>query len=154
MDALFKKLNYKGPQQVVSINHPPTFNANLASLSGEAEIITDPANADAITFILVFVTQQSEIDRLIPIVAPKLQGDAVVWMCYPKSTSQKYRCDFNRDTGWAILGQYDLESVRAVAVDEDWSALRFRKVEYIKTMTRKFGALSEMGKEKAGQIKK
>jgi hypothetical protein len=38
-----------------------------------------------------------------------------------------------------------------VAVDEDWSALRFRKVEYIKMMTRKFEALSEKGKEKAGQ---
>jgi len=154
MDALFKKLNYKGHQQVVSINHPATFNENLASLAGEAEIITDPANAETITFILVFVTQQSEIDRLIPLVAPKLQGDVVVWMCYPKGTSKKYRCDFNRDTGWAILGQYNLEGVRMVAVDEDWSALRFRKVEYIKTMTRKFGALSEKGREKAGQIKK
>ena len=153
MDALFKKLNYKGQQQVVSINHPATFNENLASIAGEAEIITDLAKAEAITFILAFVTQQSEIDRLIPLVAPKLQGDAVVWMCYPKGTSKKYRCDFNRDTGWAILGQYNLESVRMVAVDEDWSALRFRKAEYIKTMTRKFGALSEKGREKAGQEK-
>ncbi|MFM9950123.1 MAG: hypothetical protein ACKV1O_19470 [Saprospiraceae bacterium] len=154
MDALFKKLNYKGQQQVVSINHPATFNANLASLAGETEIITDLSKSEEITFILVFVTQQSEIDRLIPLIAPKLQGDAVVWMCYPKGTSKKYRCDFNRDTGWAILGQYNLEGVRAVAIDEDWTALRFRKVEYIKTMTRKFGALSEKGKKKAGQIKK
>ncbi|NUO02586.1 MAG: hypothetical protein HUU01_18420 [Saprospiraceae bacterium] len=151
MDALFKKLNYKGQQQVVSINHPASFNENLTCLAGEAEIITDLANAESISFILAFVTQQSEIDRLIPLVAPKLQGDAVVWMCYPKGTSKKYRCDFNRDTGWAILGQYDLESVRAVAIDEDWSALRFRKVAYIKAMTRKFGALSEKGREKAGQ---
>jgi len=151
MDALLKKLNYKGQQQVVSINHPASFNENLASLAGEAEIITDLANVDPITFILLFVTQQSEIDRLIPIVAPKLKGDAVLWMCYPKGTSKKFRCDFNRDTGWAIMGQYDLEGVRAVAIDEDWTALRFRKVEYIKTMTRKFGALSEKGREKAGQ---
>ncbi len=150
MDALFKKLNYKGQQQVVSINHPATFNANLASLAGEAEIITDLAKAEAITFILAFVTQQSEIDRLIPLVAPKLQGDAVVWMCYPKGTSKKYRCDFNRDTGWAILGQYNLEGVRMVAIDEDWSALRFRKVEYIKTMTRKVWGVVGEGEGEGG----
>ncbi len=72
-------------------------------------------------------------------------------MCYPKGSSKKYSCDFNRDTGWDIMGQYDLESVRAVAIDEDWSALRFRKVDFIKTMKRKFEALSEKGKEKAGR---
>ena len=28
------------------------------------------------------------------------------------------------------------EPVRMVAIDEDWSALRFRRAEFIKTMTR------------------
>jgi hypothetical protein len=37
-----------------------------------------------------------------------------------------------------------------VAIDEDWSALRFRKVAFIKTMTRSF-AMTEEGKEKAGK---
>ena len=36
-----------------------------------------------------------------------------------------------------MVGQYNLEPVRLVAIDEDWSALRFRKVEYIKKITRK-----------------
>jgi hypothetical protein len=36
-----------------------------------------------------------------------------------------------------------------VAVDEDWSALRFRKTQYIKTMTRREDfALSAEGKQK------
>ena len=38
--------------------------------------------------------------------------------------------------------------MRQVAIDEDWSALRFRKVEHIKTMTRSFAA-TEAGKAKA-----
>lgn len=73
-------------------------------------------------------------------------------MCYPKGTSKRYKCDFNRDTGWAIMGKFDMEPVRMVAIDEDWSALRFKKVDYIKTMKRNTeGALSEKGKIKAGQ---
>jgi hypothetical protein len=35
-----------------------------------------------------------------------------------------------------VLGDAGFEPVRQVAIDEDWSALRFRRVEYIKSMTR------------------
>jgi hypothetical protein len=37
-----------------------------------------------------------------------------------------------------------------VAIDEDWSAVRFRKVEHIKTMVRsRAHAISQAGKRKA-----
>lgn len=68
---------------------------------------------------------------------------------YPKGSSKRYKCNFNRDTGWAALGNLGLEGVRMVAVNEDWSALRFRKVEYIKTLTRNSKMMfSEEGKKK------
>jgi hypothetical protein len=69
-------------------------------------------------------------------------------VAYPKGTSKKYKCEFNRDTGWSALGEFGLEGVRQVAIDEDWSALRFRKVDYIKSMQRKFSPLSQAGKMK------
>jgi hypothetical protein len=40
-----------------------------------------------------------------------------------------------------------------VAIDEDWSALRFRKAENIKTMTRAF-AMTDVGKKKVAAAKK
>jgi hypothetical protein len=40
-----------------------------------------------------------------------------------------------------------LKFIRQIAIDDDWSALRFRKPEHIKTMTRKF-AVTEKGKER------
>ena len=36
----------------------------------------------------------------------------------------------------AVDGAAGFEPVRMVAIDEDWSALRFRRAEFIKTMTR------------------
>ena len=59
----------------------------------------------------------------------------------------------NRDKGWDILGAYNFEAVRQVAVDENWSAIRFRKVEYIKKMTRKSGTMSLAGKQKTTKNK-
>jgi hypothetical protein len=78
-----------------------------------------------------------------------LEQDAVLWFAYPKSSSKKYKCDFNRDTGCDILGQNGYEGVRMIAIDEDWSALRFRKAENIKNMKRrKSMAISKTGKRK------
>jgi hypothetical protein len=76
------------------------------------------------------------VDALAAALCPKAQGDAILWFAYPKGTSKKYRCDFNRDTGWAKLGKAGFEPVRQVAIDEDWSALRFRRVDYIKNFQR------------------
>jgi len=62
----------------------------------------------------------------------------------------RYQCEFNRDTGWATLGAAGYEPVRQVAIDEDWSALRFRKTEFIKAMSRHpDGAISQAGRQKA-----
>ncbi|CAN5304234.1 hypothetical protein BH09BAC1_BH09BAC1_28060 [soil metagenome] len=149
MDAVFKKLNFKGESTVYAINAPDCLQESLDSIVNEANVKLNLKGAQEIAFALVFVTQQKEIDLIIPTSGPLLKGDAVLWMCYPKGTSKKYKCDFNRDTGWSVLGNYSLEPVRMVAIDEDWSALRFRKVEYIKVLSRKLGILSEAGKGKA-----
>ena len=63
--------------------------------------------------------------------AKKTKGDAIVWFAYPKGTSRKYQCDFNRDNGWDALKALGFDTVRQVAIDADWSALRFRRVEFI-----------------------
>lgn len=80
--------------------------------------------------------KQVEVDRFASRVAKATSGeDAIVWVAYPKGTSKNYQCEFNRDTGWGKLGELGFEPVRQVAIDADWTALRFRRVEYIKKMT-------------------
>ena len=46
-----------------------------------------------------------------------------------------------------MLGHEGFEPVRMVAIDDDWSAKRFRRVSFIKNMTRpKNYRLTERGK--------
>ena len=152
MDNTFKKLNFKNQKEVIVLFSPESFEKNIESIIAETSVIRSLDGVAEVMFAMVFVTQQIEIDTVIPKIAPMLKGDAVLWMCYPKGTSKKFKCDFNRDTGWAVMGPYELEPVRMVAIDEDWSALRFKKVDYIKTMKRdSLGALSEKGRQKAEQ---
>ena len=149
MTPLFKKLNFKNHEKVLVMNSPASFETELADISKFTIIERNPNEMSAIDFVIAFVLAQEQIDKAMELIFTKLQGDAILWFCYPKGTSKKYKCNFNRDTGWATLGKHNLEGVRQVAVDEDWSALRFRKTEYIKTLTRRESfAISKDGKER------
>ena len=150
MTPLFKKLNYKEGQTIVCLNAPESFGPPLAEMRSDAAIIQNEKELTTVQFAIVFATKQAEVDHYATLLAPKLEGDAVLWACYPKGTSKKYTCEFNRDNGWQVLGDLGWEGVRMVAIDEDWSALRFRKTAYIKTMNRREDfALSAEGKQKA-----
>jgi hypothetical protein len=135
MPSTFEKLNLKDQTTILVLNPPASFEPELAALHG-VTVLRNLQPLDAIDFSLAFVTAQKEVDTLAMAIAKRAIGDAVVWFAYPKGTSRKYKSEINRDTGWQALGQAGFEPVRAVAIDEDWSALRFRRVEFIKTMTR------------------
>jgi hypothetical protein len=114
---------------------PSSFESELGGLRG-VEIIRDLKKAKELTFSLAFVMTQEWVNALAPAIARKTEGDAVIWFAYPKGTSKKYRSQINRDNGWNALGHEGFEPVRMVAIDEDWSAVRFRRAGFIKNMTR------------------
>ena len=131
MATLFEKLNLKGQLEILVLHAPASFEQELARLPGVAVHRTLESTPE-IRFSLAFVTRQAEVDAIVPQVAARAKGDAIVWFAYPKGTSKKYTCDFNRDTGWASLKKLGFDTVRAAAIDEDWTALRFRRKEFIK----------------------
>jgi hypothetical protein len=137
MSELFKKLNFKDQKAVLIINIPKSVEPILDEIIGKTLIVKDVNEVTEIDFAMCFVTGKDEMETLMHQIYPKLVGDSILWLCYPKMSSKKYKCDFNRDTGWAIMAEFNLEPVRMVAIDEDFSALRFRKVEYIKKITRR-----------------
>jgi len=103
-----------------------------------------------VTFALAFVLDHTQLEAAAQALIALAPGDALLWFAYPKRSSQRYRSSLHRDIGWEPLGAAGFEPVRQVALDEDWSALRFRRVEYIKTLRRHpDGAISEAGKERA-----
>lgn len=147
MDPVFKKLNLKNQALIHIVKAPDSFLSTLASLPDEIDQRLDFSTNEPAEFILVFCQTRQEVDHAAVEANKQLQGDGILWIAYPKGSSKKYTCDFNRDTGWALLGKLGFEPVRQVAIDEDWSALRFRRVQYIQKMTRGF-AMTKEGKAK------
>lgn len=132
MATVFEKLNLKHQQEIAVLNAPASFEPEIAGLR-EVTIQTNLKAVKETGFVLAFVSKKSEIDALADPIVKRAKGDAIVWFAYPKGTSKKYKCDFNRDTGWGAVKAHGFDTVRAVAIDEDWSALRFRRVEFIKS---------------------
>jgi hypothetical protein len=131
MATVFEKLNLKDQRNILVLNAPKSFESDLAGLRGVI-IHRSLSEAGDVQFSLAFVTRKSEVDALAKPLGAQAKGDAIVWFAYPKGTSKKYKCDFNRDNGWDAFDAVGFEVVRAVAIDEDWSALRLRRKEYIK----------------------
>ena len=133
--STFAKLNLKDQKDIVIEHAPASFEPEIALLKG-VTVRRAMSDAKQVDFSLTSATKQKEVDPLAKAVGRKAAGDAIVWVAYPKKSSKTYTCEFNRDSGWPSMGAAGFEPVRMVAIDEDWSALRFRRAEFIKTMTR------------------
>ena len=100
MSPLFKKLNLGSHKTVHVLNAPASFEPELAVLDG---ITVKRAVSGTCSFAIAFVVTQTELDTASKMLSGACDGDAVLWVAYPKGTSKKYRCEFNRDSGWLLL---------------------------------------------------
>lgn len=143
MNPILKKLGLKEQAPVLIINAPEEFIEIMNTIDTEVhnEIL------GKYSFIQVFARNIAEAKKYAEESVKALEGDGHLWLCYPKGTSKRYKSDLNRNTGFSLFSVYEFEPVSQVAIDEDWSALRFRHINNIKTLKRKTAA-TEKGKER------
>jgi len=138
MDALITKLNYKGQQRIAVINAGDRFLAFLAKELKGVQLDQEIDQRFPYEFIILFVRLVSEVKLLAPKALHNLTSDGILWFAYPKKTSKKFSSDIDRDHGWEVLIDRGFDKVRLVAIDDDWSALRFRNVRFIKSAQGRF----------------
>jgi hypothetical protein len=153
MPGVWDKLQLKDQKEVLVLNAPESFEPEIKRLKG-LTIHRSLQGVKESPFSLAFVMTQPEVESAAKSITKLAKGDAVVWFAYPKGSSKRYTSTINRDNGWASLGAAGFEGVRMVAIDEDWSAVRFRKADFIKSMKRgSEWAMSAAGKAKASRPK-
>lgn len=149
---LFERLQWTMTMSpVLVIGAPDGFDPYRSGLTGDASVKTSLRGKGPYPFILAFARSQAEVAALAPKLVERLApNDGLLWMAYPKRSSKRISTDITRDQGWAPVGALGFEPVRQVAVDEDWSALRFRRLEKIAGLTRsEKHAISAEGKRRA-----
>ncbi|HEX2976804.1 MAG TPA: hypothetical protein VHO68_12785 [Bacteroidales bacterium] len=133
MTDLLTKLNYKQQDRIAIIRGEESFMSAVSEPLKGKTIDTSIDPRYPYSFIIIFVKTRKEVEELSPAALHNLVADGVLWFCYPKKTSKKLRSDVDRDHGWKALNDSGFQGIRMVSIDDDWSAMRFRNIKYIKS---------------------
>ena len=111
------KLQIK-PGTAVWSSHADRFDL-LRPLPAGTRVVDRPADAEA---AIVFGDDAAAVRAIVAAHVAALRDARSLWVAYPKGN----RSDVNRDTLWPLLAEHGLRPVGQVAIDAQWSALRFR----------------------------
>jgi hypothetical protein len=114
---LAAKLQIKPGTQVAVVAARP----DGPDLSGIGPPAADPAEAGA---VIAFVTRAAELATTAAAAVAAAREDRLAWIAYPKAG--QLGTDINRDSLASAVGELGIRPVRQVALDNVWSALRFR----------------------------
>ena len=73
--------------------------------------------------VLGFCATPEQVGRQVPALLSRLRSGGLLWMAFRKGQKPPA---LTRDHGWQALEAKGYETVRAIALDAEWSALRFR----------------------------
>lgn len=126
-NQLAKKLRIQPGQWMLVLNAPAGFVESLGELPAGTTVSTDVSTA-SYDFVQVFAMNQVELNQLKAVAVGAVTYDGLFWVCYPKRTS-KIKSDLTRDNLW---DQFEgLRPVSQIAIDDTWSAMRFRPVALV-----------------------
>ena len=127
--SLIKKLGIKPGHKLLILNAPEGYLETLGTLPEGAEIKTRAeGNFD---LIQIFLYNKADVEKYAPIGIQAVKPGGLLWCTYPKKTA-KIKADITRDTGWESVRAVGWRPVTQIAIDETWSALRFRPESEVK----------------------
>jgi hypothetical protein len=120
---LTEKLGLKGQLRALILNAPKGYRTLLGPLPADITVNTKPSGR--YDFVHLFVANQAELATLGPSAFAAVKPMAIFWISYPKQGGG-LESDITRDHGWELVSKAGFETVTQVAVNDIWSALRFR----------------------------
>jgi hypothetical protein len=125
--AVAKKLHVKPGQQVLVMNAPTELMGAFEPLPAGAALVQASSAKPAGLFdiVLLFARTKADVDKFATGALAAAKPEGALWMCYPKGGA-KAGTDINRDKGWDVLTAAGLGPVSLFAIDDAWSALRFK----------------------------
>jgi hypothetical protein len=114
VSSIAKKLNLKDDMRLRVVGKPDDVNLNGIT-------ITTSIKAFA---VLVFAKTLAELDKSGGPVIEAARIDRIAWIAYPKGN--QLETNLNRDILWKHMRKYGIDGIRLIALDDVWSAMRFR----------------------------
>jgi hypothetical protein len=119
---LAKKLLVRPGDTIAPINAPKDYKTLLGPLPEGAEVVAR-APHDGAALVHLFVGTRAELETQLPRARQAMARTGSVWVSWRKKSSGPAG-DVSRDVIRAAAAAIGLRSVRAIAIDDDWSALK------------------------------
>ena len=130
--SLQRRLQLKPGLKALILNAPEGYVESLGPLPEGIALVDGPPGT--LEFVHLFVRNSAELAIFAPLALAAIRRDGVFWISYPKKSSGVVS-DLTRDEGWAPITAAGLRPVTQIAVDETWSAVRWRPIELVKSKT-------------------
>lgn len=132
LSVLAKKLRLLPEHHVAIINAPPGFLAQLAPAPADLYTALKPSTLyDAVQ---LFVNNVDDLRALGPTAIKAVRPDGLLWIAYPKGGATGGATDLPATPSWTkrdvlgdITGETGFKPVAFVKIDDDWTALRFKR---------------------------
>ena len=125
LQSLLEKLQLSDEKNLLLQGLPLAIEKQFIKLS-YCKNVTPLLKSKKIDFALIFAFSQKQLKEILKDVIPALHTQAKFWVAYPKASS-KIASDLSRDCSWDFIANHGFETVRIIAVDNLWSAVRFKK---------------------------
>lgn len=133
LSPLAKKLRLTLDHSVALLNAPSGISAQL--LPGPKAVATDLRPNEMYDAVVLFVNNAEELRRLGPGAIRATRPAGLLWITYPKGGPARGATDLPATPWWVqrdVLGEVTsvkgYKPVSFVALDESWTALRFKPV--------------------------
>ncbi len=144
METVLKKLGLKNQTEVAVINAPAEILEQFKAALPKAP---DEKIQGEYELVLFFAVEMAQVMLSRKELTGAMLPGSRLWICYPKKSSKKYKSDLSRDLLWPVFGEFDYEPVSQFAINDDWTAMWFKPVDEIRSMSRHMAA-SEKGKKR------
>jgi hypothetical protein len=129
MNPIAKKLLIKPGTHWLFINAPEDYLAYLEPLP--EGVVTSFESTDKCDGVQLFVKNSAELTQALKDIHPILLPDTIVWFTYPKKNTA-IPTDLEMMGSWDVAAQYKLKPVTSAAINDTWTALRFKPIGLVK----------------------
>ncbi|MFC1483851.1 hypothetical protein ACFL6Q_02235 [Candidatus Neomarinimicrobiota bacterium] len=123
-----QKLRLKDDQRALFLHAPEEYRQLLGPAGKGADLV--PSSDVEYDFVQLFVRNGEELEQCLATALAAVTFDGLLWICYLKQSSG-VKTDLNRDILWKLMEPTGWRPVSQVALDEVWSAVRFRPEQQV-----------------------
>jgi hypothetical protein len=133
LSPMAKKLRLTLDQNVAVLNAPEGFLGLLRP--GPSDVRTELGPNSSCDAVVLFVKDADELRRLGPAAIQAARPNGLLWITFPRGGQAGGATDLPATSTWVqrdVLGEITSETgykaVAFVAIDDDWTAMRFKRV--------------------------